>query len=171
MAGRSRSEDHVGMTVIRTASTPEDLAQVARLSLLVHGEHARHRPDLFVTDPGPDSVAAMLAGRLAAPEVSCLLAQAPDGTVVGYALTRVVSGEANTLLRANRTLVLDQIGVDPAAARSGVGSALLDAVRELGRAAGCRRLGTQVWEFNEGAREFYLAAGLRPMTRMLDQEL
>ncbi|MFJ9895371.1 GNAT family N-acetyltransferase [Streptomyces sp. NPDC091280] len=38
------------------------------------------------------------------------------------------------------------------AADMGVGSALLETVREVGRKAGYRRLVTDVWEFNEDAR-------------------
>lgn len=66
---------------------------------------------------------------------------------------------------------LEQIAVVPDAARSGVGAALLEAVREVGRAAGCRRLVTDVWDFNEGARAFYQAAGFSPMNMRLDQQL
>ncbi|MFJ9411359.1 hypothetical protein [Streptomyces sp. NPDC101393] len=41
----------------------------------------------------------------------------------------------------------------------------------MGRAAGCRRLVTDVWYFNEGARAFYQAAGFNPMNVRLDQQL
>ncbi|WP_330457523.1 GNAT family N-acetyltransferase [Streptomyces sp. NBC_00820] len=63
------------------------------------------------------------------------------------------------------------LAVDPAASRAGVGTALLDAVRESGRAAGCRRLIVNVWCFNATARSFYEASGLAPMKQRLEQTL
>ncbi|AUG76531.1 GNAT family N-acetyltransferase [Kitasatospora sp. MMS16-BH015] len=159
------------MTIIRVATVERDLASLVRLNGQVHAEHARQRPDLFVVEQPTEELAVLLAARLAEPDATCFVAEAPDGTVVGYAFAKVISREANAIVRAARAVMLDQIGVDPAAARAGVGAALLEAVRELGRSAGCGRLVTQVWDFNEGARAFYQAAGLRPMTTMLDQRL
>ncbi|WP_406517166.1 GNAT family N-acetyltransferase [Streptomyces sp. NBC_00134] len=53
----------------------------------------------------------------------------------------------------------------------GVGAALVEAVRDVGRSAGCRRLVAGVREFNAAARPFYEAVGLRPMQVRTDQPL
>lgn len=66
---------------------------------------------------------------------------------------------------------MEHLAVDPAGVRSGVGAALVDAVRDVGRRAGCRRLVAGVREFNAAARPFYEAVGLRPMQVRTDQPL
>ncbi|MEY9845436.1 N-acetyltransferase family protein [Streptacidiphilus sp. MAP5-3] len=158
------------MVTIRTATT-DDVTTLAALNAIVHDLHARARPDVFVTAPATDELEALLAGQLAELGVTFLLAEASDGRAVGYAMARVVERPASALVVRETVVSLQQIAVDPAAARSGVGSALLEHVRVLGRAAGCRRLVTQVWDLNEGAFAFYRAAGLKPVTRTLEQGL
>ncbi|WP_157879939.1 GNAT family N-acetyltransferase [Streptomyces natalensis] len=156
---------------LRIASS-DDLAILTRLNAIVHDAHVRHRPDLFVSTPSRDSLEALLIRQLSDPDTTFLIAETtPDGNALGYAMARVATRHGNALIAPDSVISLEQIAVDPSASRKGVGSALLDAVRDIGRAAGCRRLVTNVWDFNEGALSFYQASGLRPMSRMLDQGL
>lgn len=155
------------MTRIRTAST-NDVVLLAALNDIVHDLHVRHRPDLFVDASAQE---AFFAAQLTDPSVSALIAEGADGEAVGYALARVVKRKGNELINPDVIISLDQMAVSPDAARTGIGSTLLEAVREVGRTAGCRRLVTDVWDFNEGARAFYQACGLTPMNHLLDQQL
>ncbi|MEV0370569.1 GNAT family N-acetyltransferase [Streptomyces sp. NPDC050636] len=158
------------MIQIRTASS-DDVAQLATLNYIVHDLHKRHRPDLFLDSPELDAVEATFRAQIADPSITVLLADGTEGKALGYALARVKNRPGSALTHSDVILSLDQIAVVPDAARSGVGAALLEAVREVGRAAGCRRLVTDVWYFKEGARAFYQAAGFRPMNVLLDQQL
>ncbi|MEV5121243.1 GNAT family N-acetyltransferase [Streptomyces decoyicus] len=158
------------MIQIRTASS-DDVALLATLNHIVHDLHKRHRPDLFLDSPEPDSVEAFFRAQIADPSVTVLLADGTDGKALGYALARVKHRPGSALEHSDIIVSLEQIAVVPAAARNGVGAALLEAVREVGRTAGCRRLVTDVWYFNEGARAFYQAEGFSPMNVRLDQQL
>lgn len=158
------------MIKIRTASS-DDASLLAGLSGSVHELHAGHRPDLFIDTPEQDALEAFFQARLTDPSVSAFVADGSDGRTLGYAQARVVSWDSSALVRSDKVVFLDQIAVVPEAVGMGVGSALLEAVREVGRKAGCRRLVTEVWDFNEGARAFYDAAGLRRMKVRLDQLL
>ncbi|GGW94851.1 GNAT family N-acetyltransferase [Streptomyces noursei] len=158
------------MVQIRTASS-DDVAVLATLNQIVHDLHQRHRPDLFCDSPELDAVEAFFRTQIADPSVTVLLADGTEGKALGYALARVKSRPESALEHSDVIMSLDQIAVVPDAARSGVGAALLEGVREVGRAAGCRRLVTDVWYFNEGARAFYQAAGFSPMNILLDQQL
>ncbi|MBO8189262.1 GNAT family N-acetyltransferase [Streptomyces spirodelae] len=158
------------MIQIRTASS-DDVALLASLNQIVHDLHNRHRPDLFLDSPELDAVEGFFRTHIADPSVTVLLAEGAEGEALGYALARVRNRPGTALEHSDIIVSLDQIAVVPDAARSGVGAALLEAVREAGRAAGCRRLVTDVWYFNEGARAFYQAAGLSPMNVRLDQRL
>jgi len=155
---------------IRTASS-DDAPLLARLNGIVHEPHVRHRPDLFIDSPEQDALEAFFLARLTDPSVTAFVAETSDGRAVGYAQARIVSWDASALVRSGLVVFLDQIAVAPDAGGMGVGSALLEAVREVGRKAGCRRLVTEVWDFNEDARAFYDAAGLRRMNVRLDQLL
>ncbi|MFE3884870.1 GNAT family N-acetyltransferase [Streptomyces lydicus] len=155
---------------IRTAS-PGDVALLATLNHIVHAPHTQHRPDLFVDSPETDAVEAFFRARIADPSATVLVADGAEDKALGYALARVKNRPGTALTHSEVIVSLDQIAVVPEAARSGVGAALLDAVREVGRAAGCRRLVTDVWHFNADAGEFYRAAGFSPTTVHLDQQL
>ncbi|MBF9066877.1 GNAT family N-acetyltransferase [Streptacidiphilus fuscans] len=158
------------MITTRTA-TAADVTTLAALNAVVHDLHARTRPDIFVTAPAVDALEALLTEQLAEPGVTFVLAETPDGRAVGYAMARVVERPASVLALPETFVSLQQIAVDPTAARGGVGTALLEQVRAIGRAAGCRRLVTQVRDFNEDAYAFYRSAGLSPVTRTLEQAL
>ncbi|GAA4984635.1 GNAT family N-acetyltransferase [Kitasatospora paranensis] len=158
------------MPTIRTAS-PEDAPLLASLNGIVHQLHVGHRPDLFVDSPDQDVLEAFFRARLTDPAVTAFVAEHPDGRTLGYAQARLVSWDSGALVRSDLVVCLDQIAVVPDATGTGVGSALLEAVREAGRRAGCRRLVTEVRDFNEGARAFYDAAGFRRMNVRLDQLL
>lgn len=92
------------------------------------------------------------------------------------ALIRADLGDITAPRHIGRTgpgtfVVLEHLAVVAEAARSGVGTALLDAVRAVGGAAGCSHLVTDVWDGNKEAQAFYAAAGFAPMVHRLEQPL
>ncbi|MFF1360527.1 GNAT family N-acetyltransferase [Streptomyces sp. NPDC058297] len=102
---------------------------------------------------------------------SLLVAESDEGEVVGYTFCRVERREGSLVTLPAAVVSMEHLAVDPAGARGGVRAALVDAVRDVGRRAGCRRLVASVWEFNTAARPFYEAIGLRPMRVRVDQPL
>ncbi|MGA8257237.1 MAG: ribosomal protein S18-alanine N-acetyltransferase [Nocardioides sp.] len=70
-----------------------------------------------------------------------------DGVVVGYAVASIVADIAE----------LQRIAVTPVSRRTGVASALLEAVIAAGRSAGSDRLLLEVREDNQDALRFYAA--------------
>ncbi|NUW45896.1 GNAT family N-acetyltransferase [Nonomuraea rhodomycinica] len=157
-------------------AVPEDAALLARLNPYVHSLHVESRPDIFQETPDVERLTARFAERLRQDTARIFVAELqegelPDGEAAGYAGATVHHRPADVLLNADSFIALDQIVVVPAAKRLGVAGALLEAVREAGRQEGCRRMVTDVWDFNEGARSFYEAVGFRPMKRLLEQPL
>ncbi|GAA2307695.1 GNAT family N-acetyltransferase [Nonomuraea roseoviolacea subsp. roseoviolacea] len=158
-------------------AVPEDAALLARLNPYVHSLHVESRPDIFQGTPDVERLTARFAEQLRQDTARIFVAELPDlpdlpdGGAAGYAGATVHHRPADVLLNADSFIALDQIVVVPAAKRLGVAGALLEAVREAGRKEGCRRMVTDVWDFNEGARSFYEAAGFRPMKRLLEQPL
>ncbi|WP_031524905.1 GNAT family N-acetyltransferase [Streptomyces sp. NRRL F-5123] len=159
------------MAVVRRASAP-DAPRLVEMHAGVHDLHARHRPDLFVAEPDGAGVRAFFQHALRDASLHVLVAElASTGPVVGYAMARVVESGSSLHMRPGSVVKLEHLAVEPAAARSGVGSALLDAVRAIGRESGCHRLVVNVWGFNSAARSFYEASGLVPVKEQLDQLL
>ncbi|WP_326777627.1 GNAT family N-acetyltransferase [Streptomyces sp. NBC_01445] len=158
------------MTRIREAS-PGDVDAMVRLSGMVQRLHARHRPDLFVDEPSEAGMAERFRGWLREEASTLLVAESDEGEVVGYTFCRVERREGSLITRPAAVVSMEHLAVDPGSARSGVGAALVEAVRDVGRRAGCRRPVASVWEFNAAARPFYQAIGLRPMQVRMDQLL
>lgn len=87
----------------------EHLPQIAALEKLC-----------FPADPWSEE---LFRAALENPAVSILLAEGPDGAVLGYAVLSTVLDEGN----------LDNIAVAPSARRQGVADALLETILRLGR--------------------------------------
>ncbi|TIC84357.1 GNAT family N-acetyltransferase [Nocardioides sp. GY 10127] len=97
-------------------------------------------------------VEAGLSGDV--PTVSYLVATRADGEVVGHAVVSLVD-----------VAELQRISVLPEHRRSGLATALLDAVVGLAREAGCDRVLLEVREDNDGARAFYARHGFVDLAR------
>ncbi|GAB3199702.1 GNAT family N-acetyltransferase [Nocardioides hungaricus] len=88
------------------------------------------------------------------PTIHYLVAES-GGTVVGHAVASIVGDIAE----------LQRIAVDPPHRRTGLATALLDAVVEASRAASADRLLLEVREDNAGALAFYAARGFVEVDR------
>ncbi|MGX1761450.1 N-acetyltransferase family protein [Streptomyces lydicus] len=159
------------MIRIRDASK-DDGPRLMELHGLVHGLHAQQRPDVFVAEPEQTRLEEFFHDACDDASAHVLVAELSSGSsLAGYAMARVVEREGSPQVKMHSVVMLQQLTVDPDASRGGVGTALLEAVREIGRETGCRRLITNVWCFNTPARSFYEASGLVPMTQQLEQKL
>ena len=111
---------------------------------------------------------AFLGKRLAAaqerPECYFSLGVEQHGTLVGFALGRLLSGEFGQLERA---AVLDAIGIDPARQEQGLGHRLLNGVISAVRAHGVRKLYSQADWTRYGLLKFFHSSGFVPSARLV----
>ena len=105
------------------------------------------------------------AMTLATPQRTVLVAEV-EGVVVGTADLTVL---ANTARAGQPYLLVENVVVDRAHHRRGVGTALMSAAREHAEAAGCYKL--QLSADEASAYAFYEAAGFRPAARTYKQYL
>lgn len=154
---------------IRLASV-DDAPLLAELNDLVHSVHALNRPDIFRSDPAPSEVAPIFASHLAREDIQVFIAYSSDRPV-GYAMMLLIERSGDALMQPRAFAVLEHLAVAFTAIRMGVGTALVDAVRTTAKNAGCSRLLTEVWDFNQEASAFYQAAGFTPMRHHLEQPL
>ncbi|MFD9396261.1 GNAT family N-acetyltransferase [Streptomyces sp. NPDC060000] len=127
-----------------------DLPRVAELAAQ-HAEYERAAP------PVPD-----LAKRLAVllfdtptPRLYCLVAELPDGEVVGYA---TCSPELSTW-ECREYLLMDCLFLVPGHRGLGLGALLMDAVAAQARSLGLSEVQWQTPAWNEGAIRFYARLG------------
>ncbi|MEU5275389.1 GNAT family N-acetyltransferase [Streptomyces asoensis] len=127
-----------------------DLPRVAELAAQ-HAQYERAAP------PVPD-----LAERLAVllfdtpvPRLYCLVAELPDGEVVGYA---TCSPELSTW-ECREYLLMDCLYLAPGNRGRGLGAQLVDAVTAQARSLGMAEVQWQTPAWNEGAIRFYARLG------------
>ncbi|MFB9709533.1 N-acetyltransferase family protein [Streptosporangium sandarakinum] len=154
---------------VRPASI-RDAALLARLNDFVHSVHARNRPDVFRSGAAHAELVPIFETHLAREDVRAFVAHLA-GRPVGYALAVIADRPGDALVRPRTFVILEHLAVDPRAARTGVATALVEAVRTAGRREGCSSLLTDVWDFNADARAFYEAAGFTPMRHILEQPI
>jgi ribosomal protein S18 acetylase RimI-like enzyme len=91
-----------------------------------------------------------------------MVAQAPDGALVGYATAHATYETGH----AERGLYVGDLYVDPAYRRQGIARALLAAVARAGHAQGARHLWLTAKAANAAAHAFYRRLGSRGETVM-----
>lgn len=90
----------------------------------------------------------------------------PDGEPLGYAVLSVGPGGASWDL-SERVGEIESLSVAAAARGQGIGSALIEACRELLREEGVEYWSVAVVEVNDGATRLYERSGFRPFYRNL----
>ena len=144
-----------GAVTVR-AAVPADLAAVLGLYRQLYPE-LDHDATAAVRDAWADTMAT--------PGRTVLVAEAA-GTVVGTADVTVLANAAHA---GEPYLLVENVVVDSAHRRSGVGTALLGAAREHGHRTGCYKV--QLSADDPAAFAFYEAAGLRPAARTYKEYL
>lgn len=142
---------------IRQATTA-DAQIVSSLNSAVQAIHSSALPWRFKppsSETFPPTAAAVL---LAQPSNVVLIAEV-DSLAVGYAYAEVIHRAETSFCYAYDMMYLHHISVQPAHRKTGLGRALLDAVRSAANERGIDLLTLDVWAFNEEARSFFRRQG------------
>jgi GNAT superfamily N-acetyltransferase len=131
------------------------------LNVDVQRIHADAHPWLF-KQPGPETFTPPDAAALLAKPGHLAFLAFVDDAPVGYAVAELIRHPESGRHHAHSMVYLHQVSVRPAARRTGVGRALLNAVRDAGRANGIELLALDAWTFNEQALAFFRSYGLVP---------
>lgn len=149
--------------MIPRRATADDAATLAQLNGHVQSWHAEHYPEAFHPLPDPEALAGWFRERLADPAITAFLIGEP---ALGYALCQLQTREPSLFSPAVRRLLIDHIAVVPEARRQGLGRALLEAARGLGRKLQVDEVLLDTWEANTEAHAFFRSEGFHPR-RML----
>lgn len=149
-----------GRAVVRRARA-EDLGRVVEL-VAEHAEYEKAAPPapgletrlavlLFGGSSGSSGSSGQAGQGGDSPRLRCLVAELPDGSLVGYA---TCAPELSTW-DGVAYLHMDCLYLTSAARGHGLGPLLVDAVREEARALGLAEIQWQTPAWNEGAIRFY----------------
>jgi GNAT superfamily N-acetyltransferase len=151
-------------------ATIDDAEIIARQTSTVQQLHTDALPDVF-KPPSADLFAAQkLAALLQDPDSVVAVAEM-DGRIVGHIYGAIVRRAENAFNHAGAHMYIHQIGVDDAVRRRGVGTALVEFVRDRTVALGLSVLHVDHWAFNARAASFFEACGFRPMKIVMRQTL
>jgi GNAT superfamily N-acetyltransferase len=130
--------------------------------------HREIRPDVFAEPEGPARSPELVAGLIAGPDSTILVAD-NHGALAGLATLAEKTIPANPVRPERRIAEIDNLVVLPGHRRRGIAGLLLRHAEDwaCGRGIGTLELG--VWEFNTGAVACYEAAGFAPTTRRLSK--
>src|SRR5688572_12903097 len=143
------------MIAVRLA-TLDDAEVIARQTSSVQQLHTEALPGIFK----PPSVDLFPPQKLAAliEDTNAIVAVAEiGGRVVGHVYGAVVKRPENEFNPAQAYLYIYQIGVEDDARRQGVGTALIEFIRDRARALGLTDIRVDHWAFNTRASSFFEA--------------
>ena len=146
------------MTIDIRKAKPGDAEIVAELNADVQALHVAAVPWLF-----KDGTMALEAVErlLEAPDNIVLIAEA-DAAPVGYLYAEHRRIPETPLTHPYEILHVHHITVLESHRRSGVGQALMDALRAAGKERDVERISADVWSFNDRAQRFFDSHGLSP---------
>ena len=157
--------------VIRFAA-PGDVPAILDLLRQVGSVHHRGRPDIFRAGAQKYSASEVIA-LLNDPKKPIFIAT-EEGKVYGYGFCQIETYEKDPVMEDRVELYIDDLCVDESSRGKGVGKAIYDVIRRYAKGRGCHAVTLNVWNFNEGAYQFYVNLGLVPrktyMEDLLDAE-
>ncbi len=148
------------MNVTVRPSHISDADTVHRLLCIIADIHRNGREDIF---KGLQSKYTLeqVKERLSKQDNGVFVADS-NGSVAGYIFCDIITeGDG-------KTLYIDDLCVDPAFRKLGIGNALMDYAVSYGKEQDCRMLMLNVWEFNENAVRFYENYGLTTRSRHME---
>ena len=156
---------------IRLAASSDYIALCA-LWKKVDALHARLWPGLFKDPPGRPRPQHHLDRALQSTSEAILVAEAPDGQVVGMVHVKVYDTPSHCPLSVQRRRGhVEDIVVDESHRRTGVGRALMERSAAWCREQGASQLLLTVWAGNQEAEAFYRRLGYEPVSQVLGFDL
>jgi len=157
------------MNKVRKAQSG-DIGDILKLLVQVDMVHHNGRPDIF-KGPATKYNARELEEIIANPDTPVFVCVDEADRVLGHAFCIHQQHENDNVLTDIKTLYIDDICVDEAARRMGVGSSLYEYVKDYASKNGYYNITLNVWCCNPGAQAFYERQGLVPLKTCMEEVL
>lgn len=145
----------------------EDYEAINALRAPVCALHSNGYPALFKPVFAKDHQERVLK-MMEDPEQDVLVAE-ENGQLLGFAMAEYIKREETNSIYAVHEAHIVEIGVDETSQAKGIGTALIQAVKDAAKVRGCRSVQLDVWEFNKSALRFYEKLGFVTLRRKMEQ--
>ena len=143
-----------------------ELSRVNELRKQVNDLHVEGKPEVF--KPGfSQELRDYIRVIWDDPGKEIIVAET-EGEICGFAvLNHIIRAETPYMFERD-FLDIDEFGVDERFRRQGAATAMIAFIREYAAEKGFNRIELNMWEFNQGALEFYEAAGFSTFRRYME---
>jgi ribosomal protein S18 acetylase RimI-like enzyme len=145
------------MTITIRRASEADAELLSSLNADVQDLHATALPFRF--KPPSGSFSPTEAATLIAHPNHLVFVAEVNSVPAGYAYAEIIHRAETAFTHAYDTVYLHHISVRPEYRRSGLGAALVAAVRSAAKEVGIELLTLDVWSFNKAARAFFVREG------------
>lgn len=142
---------------IRQAISTDSLL-LSSMNVDVQRLHAEKHPDVFKMPPNDDFAVSFFDELLTDPKVAIFIAEDMDQTL-GYVLCKLIERAESPFTFAMRYLLVDQISVRAEVRGKGVGTALIQRVKEFAVELHVPQIQLSSWAFNTEAHSFFERMG------------
>jgi GNAT superfamily N-acetyltransferase len=154
---------------IRKAILADHLV-LCRLWQQVDRLHATLRPDFFAGSPDP-ARSKFYLDRILEDGTQEFLVATPGDAVLGFIHLQCFDTPEAPVFARRRRVHIEDLVVDEAHRRRGVGRALMRAAEEWARRQRAQQIVLTVWQGNADADAFYARVGYAPVSHVLAREL
>ncbi|MDE7330581.1 MAG: GNAT family N-acetyltransferase [Clostridia bacterium] len=137
-----------------------DIRDINKLLYQLEDVHAELRPDIF--KPNTKKYSDKELAELIEDYTRPAFAATEGEKILGYVFCKIKRQTDNPILKAVKTLYIENICVDESARKAGVGTALYEHVIDFAKAEKCYNVTLKVWSDNKSAVNFYESLGLTP---------
>ncbi len=147
----------------------EDLEGVNIIRKQVNDIHVIGRPDIF-KDGFPDELKNYVYTVFDDPLKKIVVCET-DGSICGFAVLSHIIKPETPFMYIRDYLDIDEFGVDEKHRRMGIAGDMISFIRSYAKEQGFEKLELNMWEFNQGALEFYEAAGFATYRRYMEMKI
>lgn len=144
----------------------DELDRVNELRKQVNDLHVEGKPDVFKAG-FTDELYNHIYDIWNDPEQEIVVADA-DGIICGFAVVHHIYKAENPFMFERDFIDVDEFCVDERFRRQGIATEIITFIKDYTKEKGFRRIELNMWEFNQGALEFYEAVGFNTYRRYME---
>lgn len=144
----------------------DELDRVNELRKQVNDLHVEGKPDVFKAGFN-DELYNHIYDIWNDPEQEIVVADA-DGIICGFAVVHHIYKAENPFMFERDFIDVDEFCVDERFRRQGIATEIITFIKDYTKKKGFKRIELNMWEFNQGALEFYEAVGFNTYRRYME---
>lgn len=144
----------------------DELDRVNELRKQVNDLHVEGKPDVFKAGFN-DELYNHIYDIWNDSEQEIVVADA-DGIICGFAVVHHIYKAENPFMFERDFIDVDEFCVDERFRRQGIATEIITFIKDYTKEKGFKRIELNMWEFNQGALEFYEAVGFNTYRRYME---